>query len=556
MLEHVDFSPTRISKKTYKAIHRELVEQLVVLQQQAREASLGVVVLLEGWKGAGKGSRISDILYNLDARSTSVYVTENIDLEEADKFSNLDSGVTGFFPPMQEFWSALGSRGSITFFDRGWYTKALQRRLYAAFGKDFGKKKKNFSLIRKKGQQRIIDAAVESVRSYEKQLTDNGYLVLKFFLHISQEEQKERLTTLYNDPATRWRVSEQDLENINNYDQAYRFYDDMLENTDFDFAPWAVINAEDRRRANLEIALTMVETVSLALERVGQKNEKEKSFILPPSGSFSLPFEPAIPRAQDTRKDVLMTRFEIVPKPPSLVAVDHTLMLSRDEYFLALKEEQERLNRLELEMYLKRIPLLVMMEGWDAAGKGGAVKRIAQALDARAYTIFPSPAPTPTELLHPHLWRYWTRLPKAGHVGLYDRSWYGRVLVERVEGFASYDEWARAFDEINEFEHELTSWGAILIKLWVDISDEEQLQRFHARAENPAKQWKITDDDWRNREKRPSYEAAIEDMFRLTSTIHAPWIIIEGDDKFYARVKALRIINEALEARLRKINSK
>ncbi|MEG1840564.1 MAG: UDP-galactose-lipid carrier transferase, partial [Raoultibacter sp.] len=173
-----------------------------------------------------------------------------------------------------------------------------------------------------------------------------------------------------------------------------------------------------------------------------------------------------------------------------------------------------------------------------------------QALDARAYTIFPSPAPTKLELLHPHLWRYWTHLPKAGHVGIYDRSWYGRVLVERVEGFASPAQWGRAYDEINEFERDLQEWGAILLKFWVDVSEEEQLARFNAREADPAKQWKITPEDWRNRDCYPQYRAAIEDMFRLTSTPFAPWIVLESDNKQYARIKALRIINDTLEARL------
>ncbi len=552
MLDRIDFSASKISKETYKTIHDEMVNQLVMLQQEAQRQSLGVVVLLEGWNGAGKGSRISDIIYDLDARYTSVHVTENIDFKEAKKFTRLDNGVTGFFPSMQEFWSALGSRGTITFFDRGWYTKALQKMLYAAFGKDLGISKKDFSMIKRKQQQRIMDASAESIKAYEKQLTENGYVVLKFFLHITQEKQKERLSMLYDDPATRWRVTKHDLKSVNNYDQAYRLYDNILKNTDFDFAPWVIINGEDKRRANLEIALAMAESVRLALKHKEQGEEKAAL-----TGKIAFAEQRLTVREEAVSdgspgKSAPTTRFEIVPDPPSLAAVDYTLALSKEEYRIALKEEQDRLCRLELRMYLERIPLLVMMEGWDAAGKGGAIKRVAQALDARAYTIFPSPAPTPTELLHPHLWRYWTRLPKAGHVGLYDRSWYGRVLVERVEGFALREEWMRAYDEINEFEYDLTSWGAILLKFWVEIGSEEQLRRFHARADDPLKQWKITDDDWRNREKRPAYEEAVEDMFRLTSTTHAPWTILESDDKLYARVKALRTINETLEARLRK----
>ena len=201
-------------------------------------------------------------------------------------------------------------------------------------------------------------------------------------------------------------------------------------------------------------------------------------------------------------------------------------------------------------MYLRRIPMIFMFEGQDAAGKGGSIKRIAQALDARSYTIYPSPAPTKPELMHPHLWRYWTRLPKAGHVGIYDRSWYGRVLVERVEGFARPSTWARAYDEINEFERDLVDWGAVLLKFWVEIDRDEQMKRFVAREQNPDKVWKITEEDWRNRDKYPQYREAVEDMFRLTSTEYAPWTILESNDKLYARVKALKTINAALEKRL------
>ena len=297
--------------------------------------------------------------------------------------------------------------------------------------------------------------------------------------------------------------------------------------------------------------------------------------------------------AEQAEEAPLHSRFTIVKNPPRLADIDHTLALAREEYQEALKREQKRFAELELKMYLTRVPLMVLYEGDDAAGKGGNIKRVAQAIDPRAYTIFPSPAPTKVELAHPHLWRYWTRLPRAGHVGIYDRSWYGRVLVERVEGFASpsqwaraYDEinefersmvqwgaillkfwadispetqlerfespaeWSRAYDEINEFEGELEAWGALLLKFWVAVSPEEQLNRFNDRQNNPDKQWKITPEDWRNRDKHPQYDAAVDDMFRLTSTPYAPWRILESTNKYYARVKALKIINNELEKRL------
>ena len=374
---------------------------------------------------------------------------------------------------------------------------------------------------------------------------------------------------LYSDPATKWRVTQSDLLQLEHYSQSYRVYDEMLKRSNFKAAPWILLDASDHRRVNLSVAQTLVTALERELSRPkngaaleAEAKAKENSAAAV-AGSVSgderertdeenqlLRLQAEHEAAAMSAHAPTMTRFIPSAHIPSLDEVDHSLALTHDEYKLQLKAEQERLRRIELEMYIRRVPMMIMYEGWDAAGKGGSIKRVAQALDARSYTIFPSPAPTKPELLHPHLWRYWTRLPKAGHVGIYDRSWYGRVLVERVEGFASTDQWSRAYEEINEFERDMVDWGAILLKFWVDISPETRLQRFEARENNPAKSWKITAEDWRNRDKYPQYRAAVDDMFRLTSTHNAPWIILESDDKYYARVKALRIINEAIERRL------
>ncbi len=588
MLETVDFSRPPLSKEDYKPRRDELVERLVVLQQEAHNRGIGLVVLFEGWNGAGKGSRISDLMYHLDARATSVHVTENLDVEAARSFAGAGCGVTGFYPFMQEFWRALGPRGNITFFDRGWYTAATQHMLYTEFGelslkvsaKDEqelvpeaegqGKKagKKAAAAMEEARRVRhigMLSRHLTSVADFERQLVNDGYLVIKFFVHVTKEAQKRRLELLRANPATRWRVSKEKLARIGNYREAYQLYDSLLEGSSFDYAPWHVLNGEDKRAANIAIASTLVSAIEGALTQ--QVDPAEATAVAKALANSAGMLNDVSPAASGEKDDLAAdaereareaaalapraSRFGIIANPPSLDRVDHGLTLDPADYKRQLKEQQKRLNELELEMYQKRIPLMAMYEGWDAAGKGGTIKRVAQALDARAYTIFPSPAPTKPELLHPHLWRYWTRLPKAGHVGIYDRSWYGRVLVERVEGFATPTEWARAYDEINEFERELVRWGAILLKFWVDVSPDEQLRRFHDREENPAKRWKITDEDWRNREKRPQYKAAVEDMFRLTSTPFAPWIVLESDDKRYARVKALTIINDALETRLR-----
>ena len=529
MLDSVRMGTQKVSKAEYKVRFKELVSRLVVLQQEAKKQELGTVVLFEGWKGAGKGSRISDLLYHLDARDTSVYVTEDFDEKEAALVVDEDFGATGYYPFLQQFWKALGQRGSMTFYDRGWYTAVIQHMLYNAPAK---------------------------------------LLLPKFFLQISEKTQRERLVSLYSDPATSWRVSQKDLKHLDDYDRTYQVYDEMLDHSNFKIAPWILLDAEDHRRVNLSVVQTIVNALEKELSKPADASAQEAEKKAQENSANGTKAVEGDERTRTEEENArlwklaeeearaasihapTMTRFAPSEHIPTLDEVDHTLALTRSEYKAQLKAEQERLRRIELEMYIRRIPMMIMYEGWDAAGKGGSIKRVAQALDARAYTIYPSPAPTKPELLHPHLWRYWTRLPKAGHVGIYDRSWYGRVLVERVEGFASPAQWSRAYEEINEFERDMVEWGAILLKFWVDVSPETQLERFEAREANPEKRWKITAEDWRNRDKFPQYRAAVEDMFRLTSTRNAPWIILESDDKYYARVKALRIINEALEKRL------
>ncbi|MEC4175397.1 polyphosphate--AMP phosphotransferase [Adlercreutzia sp. R21] len=564
MLEQVDFSQKKMKKAAYKEQWDALLEELVVLQQRAHNEGVGLVVLFEGWNGAGKGSRISDLMYNLDARSTGVYVGLDLDPGTEREFPGREMGVTGYYPIMQDFWKALGERNSITFYDRGWYSAVTQHMLHNAPAK----------LLLPKDEERHY---LDSIHDFERQLVADGYIVVKFFVHMTKEAQVERLRRLHDDPVTRWRVPDKKLHSHHGYEAAYELYDRLLERSNYSFAPWVLLNGEDKRRSNIAIAETLVAALKRGLVQK-EANDALRSAFSARLAEFEAAIDEATmagtpgeavevkpgrgmlagaalvrARAQAEAAHELApraSRFTIVDDYPRVDAIDHSLALDPVRYKQMLRALQARLFRLENIMYQKRVPLILMYEGWDAAGKGGNIKRVAQALDARAYNIYPSPAPTKPELAHPFLWRYWTRLPKAGHVGMYDRSWYGRVLVERVEGFATPEEWGRAYDEINEFEHDLVDWGAILLKFWVDVSPEEQLRRFQDREIDPAKQWKITEDDWRNREKYPQYKAAIDDMFRLTSTTFAPWIVLESDDKRYARIKALRIIVDALEERL------
>jgi polyphosphate kinase 2 (PPK2 family) len=220
------------------------------------------------------------------------------------------------------------------------------------------------------------------------------------------------------------------------------------------------------------------------------------------------------------------------------------------EYEEKLKTYQKRMWDLEHEIYRKRLPVGIVFEGWDAAGKGGAIKRLAQGLDPRGYVVVPFAAPNDVEKRHHYLWRFWINLPKGGHITVFDRSWYGRVLVERVEGFCTTHEWNRAYREINETEEQWTNFGMVLVKFWLHISPEEQLKRFKEREKIPDKQWKITDEDWRNRDKWALYKEAVDDMLVKTASPGAPWTVVEATSKYFARIKVLKTVTEAIERAL------
>ncbi len=560
MLSQIDFSARPAPREALKTEARELMQQLVLLQQRAVAAEVPMVILFEGWEDAGKGSRINDLITDLDARAFDVHVTgEPVGYEDR-------------LPFMARFWSKLGPHGHMTIFDQSWYHAAAQELLRHDDEVHAGKHIKAFHVF---GDDVLREASryFDSIGSFERQLLADGYVIVKFFVHITAQEQAKRIATLAGSPDTAWRVGAADYRQQRDYDRLYRILDDMLEATDLPRSRWTVVDGQDKRVSNVVILRTIIDALLPALTAREAKLAKvaaEKAARSPraeydephpdlPDSGFSSPEidrQQALALASPTiaLRDIgsaahLTSRFELVPVP-SLDEVQHDLVLSGVEYKAQLKEVQERLSVLHQRTYLAKVPVLIAYEGWDAAGKGGNIKRLAQALDPRGYRIYPSPAPTPDELAHPFLWRYWTRLPRTGHIGIYDRTWYGRVLVERVEGFAATVEWQRAYDEINEFEEDLHRSGAILVKFWIDVSPAEQLRRFQEREATPGKQWKITPDDWRNRGKNPLYRIAIDDMLRLTSTDFAPWSIIESDDKRYARVKALNVVADAIEGRL------
>ena len=521
MLETADLT-RRIDKQQYAQRKEELVRQLVSLQQECVRENMPVVVCVDGWSAAGKGTTISQLVKDLDPRHFRVYaMSEATETERRYHF-------------LQRYWERVGQYGTLTIFDGSWYNEVVEATLEHQSRRHSGVKvskriANNASDIVIPEPEAVLSHYGESAVIMERQLVDDGYAVVKCFFHVSKDVQKQRLVKLRSHTSSSWRVDERDLAQNENYAAFERLFDGVLEGTDYERSPWHVISADDERVRRIEFMEAIAGGIARALE---QRREQQEHPVL------IAPDEP-LPASRYTLVDM-----------PRVEDTAHDLTIEYDTYKKKLKKQQKRLSKLQFELYLREIPTMLVFEGWDAAGKGGAIKRITAALDARDYRVVPSASPTQPEKEHPFLWRYWINLPKSGHMRIYDRSWYGRVMVERIEGFCTDDDWRRAFEEINDFEHEMVRAGTLMLKFWIDVSQDEQLNRFNARRDDPEKAWKLTDEDWRNREKYPQYCEAINDMLKMTSTDFAPWTIVESDDKHYARVKVLKTLNAAIEKRL------
>ena len=486
MLETLDLD-AKLSKEEFKKTHGVLELKLAELQRQVRAAGIPVIVVFEGLQASGIGRAISRLLSPLDPRGYKLRMFNKPDVEEALR------------PPFWRYWMFTPARGQIALYDRSWYGPILD------------------------GTSSVKEA-YERMRTFERQLTDDGTVITKFWLHISKEEQTKRYKKLEKDPSVSWRVSKEDWDLNRRHAEYCRTVDAMLAETSTANAPWTLIPAHDNRYMSVQIAQSLAAALENALER--KKHNDQQSPLCP----------------------------HRPPSPPSpLDSVDLTLHVERDEYERQYKKLSKELLRLEGLLFVHRIPVVIAYEGWDAAGKGGNIKRLVGGLDHRGFEVIPIAAPEGDERTHHYLWRFWRHLPKAGHITVFDRTWYGRVMVERIEGFAKPDEWGRAYQEINEFEEELTSFGTVLVKFWIHLSKDEQLKRFKLREKTPYKKWKITEEDWRNRKKWNLYYTAVSDMIERTSTPNAPWTIIEGNDKLHARIKALKTtinaITQALDTR-------
>ncbi|WP_026664699.1 polyphosphate:AMP phosphotransferase [Butyrivibrio sp. FC2001] len=488
-----DFVATDIpEEEELKAKLKEERSKLSAFQMKIKEAGLPVMVLFEGWNAAGKGAVIGKVIRNIDPRFFKVATLDREPSHEEKRY-----------PFLYRYMKEIPEAGKFQFFDTCWMEEIVDGVLQGSMDEE------------------TYATRIHSINVIERQLCDNGYLVVKFFMNISKKEQKKRMDHLLDNKNTSWRVTDADIKQNKQYDDIQEVYDRYLSDTNQSRTPWYIIDATDRKFAELQVLQFLNQGIDIAL-----KNHALN-----------------VPILQNTFPMEKVQKLSDIPL--------NDKFLTDEEYKLELKKLQKELKSLGPKIYRKKVPVIIAYEGWDAAGKGGNIKRITAALDPRDYVVEPIASPEPHEKARHYLWRFWTRLPKTGHITIFDRTWYGRVMVERLEGFCSENDWQRAYNEINEFEKELHDWGAVIIKFWVQIDKDTQLARFTDRQNTAEKQWKITDEDWRNREKWDLYEGAIDEMIAKTSTSFAPWHILESVDKKYARIKALRIVIDEIKKALK-----
>jgi len=481
----------KISKEQWAEEAPGVREELLALQAELAEADFPVIILIGGVDGAGKSETVNLLLSWLDTRDVEIHAFDDASDRDRER------------PRFWRYWRALPPKGKIGILFNSWYSDPALDRVFKRIG------------------PAKLDQELERINDFERMLVRDGGLILKFWLHISKEWQRKRLRTLDRNPDTAWRVTDHEWRFFRKYDEFRAVSEHSIRKTDTAAAPWHVVDGSNERYRHLTVAQTIRDALRERLATWRAAGPRQQVPDLP------------------------------TPAPVNLLRhLDLSVTLPEDEYRTQLLKYQARLNRLTRQLREKDRSLTLVFEGPDAAGKGGAIRRVTAALDARIYRVISISAPTQEERAQHYLWRFWRHVPPHGRVTVYDRSWYGRVLVERLEGFATQLEWRRAYNEITLFEEQLVESGIVLGKFYLHVSEEAQLQRFKVREQVPYKHYKITAEDWRNRDKYHYYEAAACDMLERTSTEFAPWTLVEADDKRWARLKVLRVTCERLEEAL------
>jgi len=478
----------RIDDAAFKKRAARLRADLLDAQYDLIEAKrFPLIILINGVDGAGKGETVNVLNEWMDTRHI---VNHAFDVPTEEERAR---------PPMWRFWRALPPKGKTGILFGNWYTDPILKRVSKTIDK---------------GE---LTRAIDEINRFEKLLCDDGALVLKFWFHLSKRAQHKRLTDLEKDKDTRWRVTKRDWDHFNQYNRFAKVSEQVLRRTNSVSASWSVVEGADANYRTLTVADQVLRAIREKLAEKAPRRVAPKAPAKPVDNVELL-------RTFDTKQSLSKERFEkMFPK------------LLRD------------LNKVSRAPALKERAVVAVFEGMDAGGKGGAIRRVTQALDARRYHVIQISAPSEEERAQPYLWRFWRHVPSHGRFSIFDRSWYGRVLVERVEGFCSPNDWGRAYDEINDFEHQLHKSGIVVVKFWLAVSKEEQLRRFKEREQTRFKRFKITSEDWRNRKKWDAYVDAASDMIDRTSTSYAPWTLVAADDKHFARKTVLTTLTEAIK---------
>ncbi len=473
-------------------LRQALLDAQYDLQQNGR---FPVLILIAGVEGAGKSETVNLLNEWMDPRHIRTSAFFDPSDEERER------------PALWRFWRALPPKGKIGIFFGAWHTMPIIQRVKGEIGEgEFARE-------------------ISEIQRFEKMLCDEGVLLLKYWFHLSRSQQRKRVKELAGDPKTRWRVTDRDLEYFKLYKRFIKVSDPFLRKTSTGEAPWIVVPGADARFRTLTVGKHLLAAMRERLDEKPLKRVPDKTPPLPaPADHLNV-----------------------------LGALELDQPLTKAGFQKELEKWQGRLNVASRDARFKALSVVAVFEGNDAAGKGGAIRRVTSALDARCYTNVSVAAPTEEERAQPYLWRFWRHLPRNGRFTFFDRSWYGRVLVERVEGFCSEADWMRAYTEINDFEGALLRHGTVVVKFWLTIGKEEQFRRFKAREKVSFKRFKITAEDWRNRKQWDAYETAVCDMVDRTSTSLAPWTLVEANNKYHARIKVLKTFCRALEAALERV---